>query len=83
MKKVYSKPEIMFEDFSVNTNIASGCEVECNSAINECVLEVSYPGIDETLKIFVDEAMGCNTTPSGKYDGLCYHIPDGYNTFNS
>ena len=26
MKKAYSKPDIVFEDFSLSTNIAAGCE---------------------------------------------------------
>lgn len=82
MKKVYSKPEIQFEDFTVTANIATGCEVECNSAVNVCMLEVEFDGMG-SITIFVDEPSGCNTTPIGQYDGLCYHVPEGYNTFSS
>ena len=31
MRKAYSKPQIMFEDFTLSTNIAAGCEVKTNT----------------------------------------------------
>lgn len=84
MKKTYSKPEIVFESFSLSQNIAAGCEVKTNTpAQSEC-------GIDfGGYMIFLDEMTGCSDIPvtseggDGEYNGICYHVPNGENLFNS
>jgi hypothetical protein len=39
MKKVYTKPEIMFEDFTLSTNIAGDCEGEfVNATKGSCAV---------------------------------------------
>ena len=81
MKKTYSKPDIMFESFKMCVNVAAGCELVTNlPSTGSC----GYP-IDRTDKVVWAEGInGCNTTPSGKYDSICYHIPsDSNNLFNS
>ena len=90
MKKTYFKPEIMFEDFSLSTNIATGCEVLSNNqSSNQCGLDMSG------IMVFVTEATGCAFTvgntgdedgmyENGAGDPICYHVPLGQqNLFNS
>ena len=85
MKKVYSKPEIMFEDFTLSVNIAGDCEEKTNLPSNStCGMDFSG------LTVFLDNMGGCSDikVPSsngdGEYDGICYHIPTGdKNLFNS
>lgn len=85
MKKVYSKPEIMFEDFTLSVNIAGDCEEKTNLPSNStCGMDFSG------LKVFLDGISGCsditvtNLGGDGEYNGICYHIPTGdKNLFNS
>lgn len=84
MKKTYTKPEIMFEDFTLTTNIAAGCEALTTTAtLRACGLD--YSGI----QIFMEGQTGCtdeqvtNVGGDGKWQHICYHIPDGFNVFNS
>ena len=73
MKKVYSKPEIMFEDFTLSTSVAS-CEVPAESMMYECAVEF-IPGV---MYLFDGQVSGC-TTPvedgSEEDNGICYHVP--------
>lgn len=78
MKK-YSKPEIAFEDFSVSTNIAAGCDEKHNHEQWSCgfVLPGAVP-----VMVFSTTAPNTNCTADGDgnkdvYDGFCYHVPDG------
>lgn len=82
MKKVYSKPEIMFEDFSLSTNIAGDCE-EKTKLLSRNEYGCGYP-LRNGKVVFTDE-YGCTTTPDdGPNNNLCYHVPEGsYNLFNS
>jgi hypothetical protein len=82
MKKTYSKPDIVFESFSLSTNIAAGCERKTNLHGKEgCGVPWG------NSRIFTDTDFGCKSVVedgSGKYDGLCYHNPsESYNVFNS
>lgn len=83
MKKCYSKPEIAFEDFSLSVSIAAGCEQIVNSGVNVCKWYISFGS--GTREVFNDSVSGgCQTTPAeAGFDTLCYHVPDGYNTFTS
>ncbi len=77
MKKTYSKPEILFEDFSVRTSIAS-CERELSFAQNTCGVKFG------SYVIFTTEGI-CNRAPEipDEYDGYCYHIPSEDRNFFS
>lgn len=82
MKKVYEKPLIVFENFSLSTSIAAGCEK---------TTALQYGGTCGIQwgksTIFTEDVEGCSTKVidgEEKYDSLCYHIPDAsYNVFNS
>ena len=84
MKKVYSKPEILFEDFTLSTSIAS-CEVQVEAMINECTVEF-VPGVSN---LFLEGMEICDVqivdgSNEMNNDGLCYHQPSpSNNIFNS
>ncbi len=82
MKRVYEKPQIMFEDFSLSTNIAAGCEVTTNFSRGGCPLKDSVFG-----NIFLEGMSVCETEiedGSSMSNGICYHIPtESNNLFNS
>lgn len=85
MKRNYAKPEIMFEDFSLNTHIAANCEfLTSNPSVNACAYIT-----DRGLAIFVEGVTGCVTKPAnGSYTSgnntICYHVPsEDFNVFNS
>ena len=86
MKKVYAKPEIVFENFSLSTNIATGCnhQTSLQSNTNGCGMEWG----DEI--IFLVGITGCMGEGRTAYDmddgssGICYHNPSETNDlFNS
>ena len=84
MKKVYSKPEIVFENFSLSTNVAGDCEKKTNlQSENACGMDFSG------LMVFLDGMGGCkdigilNMGGDGEFNGICYHVPSGENLFNS
>ncbi|MBQ7300157.1 MAG: hypothetical protein IJW77_09980 [Clostridia bacterium] len=82
MKKAYVKPQIVFEDFSLNTNIAGDCErIVNNPSEGSCGMPGSMPG----LTLFINVETGCNfELNSEEHDGICYHVPvAGSNLFNS
>ena len=74
MKKVYSKPEIMFDSFSMTTNIASGCDI-----ISKLPQEgtCGYQPPRDSNVYFVSSLTGCTHVPDdGPYNYICYHIPN-------
>lgn len=85
MKKAYCAPDIVFESFSLNENIASA-NTNCTRNITN-----QYSGSCGLLYgnkiVFTVAAAGCRIkiedgTPM--FDGLCYHVPSGDNKlFNS
>lgn len=79
MKKQYSAPEILFEDFSLSSSIAAGCEFIANSAENVC----GYRDVDGGM-LFVTGVTGCVFHEPDTNDSLCYHVPNEYaNIFTS
>ena len=79
MKKIYSKPEIMFEDFTLNESIAGPCEVKTHTpAQGQC-------GVEFGPFIVFMSTTNCNFIQDNQeYDGFCYHIPsESNNLFNS
>jgi hypothetical protein len=76
-KRQYNKPEIFYEDFSLSTNIAAGCEIFPNAPNG---------GVQWGAEIIFTEAIsGCikKVGASTNYNGLCYHNPTGINVFDS
>lgn len=82
MKKKYSKPEILFENFSLSVNIAGNCghDTSLQNEAMSCGLE--YGGD----VIFLVDMNGCKDqfdTDDGS-SGICYHNPtDTTRLFNS
>lgn len=83
MKKTYEKPEIMFENFLLSTNIAGDCEKKTDTqSNNSCGMEFTGIGM-----VFLTDMSGCKDEKiegdDGEYNGICYHVPYGENLFNS
>ena len=85
MRKKYTKPAIVFESFSMSTNLAGSCEFDVNFAMDICPVEMSS---GET--VFTAEMATCMYTPQmfnqgpDMWNGFCYHIPvDTQNIFGS
>lgn len=86
MKKGYTKPDILFESFSLSSTIAGSCGVDTNThSQNLCYVEFG------NLKVFTSKVQGCvnaegpkKIVDSGVFAGVCYHVPtDGNNAFIS
>lgn len=83
MKKTYTKPDIMFDSFSMCTSIASTCEVEAAFQQNVCGVQMGenqtlfVTGLDSVCSWLVEDG-------SAEFNFLCYHVPsDNYNVFGS
>lgn len=77
MKKQYVKPELYFENFELNTTVATGCSIIVNHAVTECTIDI--PGIGT---IFINES--CMTKDVADNDKICYHVPfDSNKLFSS
>lgn len=88
MKRTYEKPEIIFEDFSLSTNIAGDCDVTTGTqSQGACPYTVTKGPL--TWNIFLSSVAACTThedfdgTQDDMYNGICYHVPYGDNLFNS
>ena len=86
MKKAYSKPVIVFEDFSLTTSIAGDCErLVGNPSKGTCGIPGS--GGINVFSSTVTGTSGCTIWDSDNddvYDGFCYHVPtEAYTLFNS
>ena len=79
MKRTYTAPDILFEDFTMSTSIALNCDVRVNNSTeNVCGYETRN-GI-----VFTDDISGCKYKQPDGYDGICYHVPiDTADLFNS
>lgn len=83
MKKQYTKPVIIFEDFSLSTSVSAGCEEQPENSMdfNSCGIIFG-----EDI-IFVSGLNGCKVQVvegSASADGTCYHNPsDEKNIFTS
>lgn len=82
MKKSYSKPDIIFESFSLSTSIAGDCGTKIDTqALNMCAM------ITGGLAIFLDNMSACKSPTDstlmpypvpeedGQFNGICYHVP--------
>ena len=70
MKKVYSRPEIAFESFTLSTNIAG------------CMYSTSLPSYEqgcgwesEEFGVVLFASSLCEYAPPTDYDEVCYHNP--------
>ena len=84
MKKQYTKPEIMFEDFSLTENIASGCEIIVPTP-NSGKCGYAYEG-GNGATMFTTTVTGCEDiqVDDDEANGFCYHDPiSSNNLFNS
>ena len=75
MKKVYSKPDVVFESFSLSTSIAA-CAYKTGTdlqAARQCGYD--YGGI---ILFLDDMGLACAVQiedGSAVFDGICYHVP--------
>ena len=86
MKKVYTAPQILFESFTMSTNIAGNCESIVGNPTQGTCAVIGTGG----QNIFSGTIEACDFTPEGfggtadEWDGFCYHVPTEYNNlFNS
>ena len=87
MKKTYVKPEIMFEDFTLCSNIAAACESTVDSQSKGQCAVIGTGNIN----IFDGTVSACDYDPTDlpggttdMYNGFCYHVPtDTSNLFGS
>lgn len=81
MKKTYSKPEIAFESFTLNTNIAGDCGVKVEGS-NAGTCGIEWAG----KLLFLSGIEGCKNpvTADDGSSGFCYDVPtDASGLFNS
>ncbi len=89
MKKVYEKPQIVFESFEMSSSIAAGCEfTDVNATQGVCAYLTRYG--NRYVTIFTSDVGACHTTEQGGgvqedgYNRICYHVPnDNNDLFNS
>lgn len=83
MKKVYEKPQFVFESFEMSTNIAAGCAYTNGTFAKDAC---GYPVSDRhgDIILFLDSLICETTTDDGANNGMCYHVPtEGNSIFNS
>ena len=82
MKKKYSKPDIMYEDFTPSTSIAAGCKYEAEAELYKCGIQYdSWTLFDSKLTDICDLPV---ESTGGQWDEVCYHNPSiGNNVFTS
>lgn len=83
MKRAYTKPDVFFESFALNTAISANCEKRANFAPDICGYEYT-----DSINVFTIEVAGCRSgvvlDRNDEFDGICYHNPtDLNNLFNS
>ena len=78
MKKTYSKPDILFDSFALNTSISATCEKPANFQSDVCGYEYT-----DLIVVFTTEVNGCKAgiaLPENElFDGICYHNPSDLN----
>lgn len=76
MKKVYKKPELYFDSFELNANIALGCLAISHHSDSSCPIDDPALG-----KIYTEGV--CTCTPGPGDSKVCYHVSADSNTFTS
>lgn len=85
LKKLYSKPKILFEDFALNTNVAGSCERVITTQ-SQGVCGIPYNGWMTIFSNGIDDCMIEVEDGTADYgnDGYCYHVPSElYSLFQS
>ena len=86
MKKTYSKPSVIIENFTLSTNIAGDCERPFNLQAQFICAIPDESGSGMTLFSGSVDSM-CDAEGDGDkaiYDGFCYHVPtENRELFNS
>lgn len=78
MKKIYQKPIVKIEDFTLCENIATGCELKSNHAMDVCAYE------DNGWFTFSSSIGACEIPVDQEDEKLCYHVPtEAWNIFTS
>ena len=74
MKKVYEKPEIVFENFSLSTNIAAGCEVKTNTpSQGQCGIKWGSDILFLADTNCTGDGIVIGQGGDGESNGICYH----------
>ena len=75
MKKVYTKPQIVFESFQLTSNIAGDCNTKPNTQADEANCGYNDGGwiIFQSSTVCVDVQVG----QDGAHNGFCNHVPIG------
>ena len=84
MKKAYSKPEIIFENFSLSTNIAGNCEEIFTFTRETCSIpDENGLGMD-LFNTVAGSSCNIQVGDDTLYNGFCYHVPtENNNLFTS
>ena len=74
MNKTYSKPDIVFESFSLTTSIAGDCAVKTDlQTQGTCFVQFG------AIRVFTTQVAGCVNNgiaiPNDEFNGFCYHVP--------
>ena len=85
MKNKYSKPDVVFESFSLSTSIAGTCTIKTGTdlqAARQCGYD--YGGVILFLNGMTNICSIQVEDGSPVFDSLCYHVPTQLTTlFNS
>ena len=89
MKKLYNKPQVIIEEFTISQSVASGCTVSAQFNKNNCGIPGKYE--DEILFSLGLAGSPCTYKPVGTDnnqngiddldDKYCYHIPTDANRY--
>lgn len=82
MTEKYVKPQIIFEEFSLSTNIAAGCNrIVDNQSKGVC----AFVGTGNIVVFDNQVGKACvYKVDTDNWDGFCYHVPtDTNDLFNS
>lgn len=71
MKKVYSKPDIIFESFSLSQNIAASCEY---TDPKDPSLYMTGKGFAFTNESNCQYQVPDQAGGDGEFNGICYHV---------
>ena len=79
MKKIYTKPDIAFESFSLCTSIAGPCAIKTWTPF-QWTCGFMFDGV----MVFNSSISGCVEYVQGEMIGICYDVPSASNAlFNS
>lgn len=76
MKRSYEKPALYFEEYELSSSIAGNCG---NKLYQDTIYAVSYTTCKVDASggdfLFLDTAIGCNTSPGADGSLYCYQVP--------